>query len=66
MENVRSIEEAVEALPPAELAEFRRWFTDFDAAAWDRQIEADVENGRLGRFAAEATADFERGLLREP
>ena len=26
MGNVKSIEKAVEALPPSELAEFRRWF----------------------------------------
>ena len=33
MPNVKSIEKAVEALSPSELAEFRRWFAEFDAAA---------------------------------
>lgn len=36
MSDVKSIEKAVESLPPAELAEFRQWFAEFDAAAWDR------------------------------
>ena len=53
MENVRSIEQAVEALPPSELAQFRRWFAEFDAAAWDRQIESDGASGRLDDLAAE-------------
>lgn len=66
MGNVKSIEKAVEALPPGELAEFRRWFAEFDAAAWDRQIEQDALSGRLDRLAAEATEDFASGSSREP
>lgn len=65
MGNVRSIEKAVEALPPAELAEFRRWFAEFDAAAWDRQIEQDAAGGKLDRLAAEALADYRSGSARE-
>jgi hypothetical protein len=33
MGNVKTIEKAVASLPPSELAEFRRWFAEFDAAA---------------------------------
>ena len=50
MGNVKSIEKAVAALPAAELAEFRHGFAEFDAAAWDEQIEHDA-------LAAEALAD---------
>ena len=66
MEDVKSIERAVEALPPSKLAEFRRWFAEFDAAAWDRQIEDDAASGRLDRLAAEARADHAAGPSREP
>jgi hypothetical protein len=66
MGDVKSIEKAVEALPPAELAEFRRWFAEYDAAAWDRQIEQDAANGKLDRLADEALADFRSGSAREP
>ena len=61
MGDIKSIEKAVEALPPSELAEFRRWFADFDAAAWDAQIEQDAVSGKLDALAAEALADHRRG-----
>ena len=54
MADIKFIEKAVEALAAAELAEFRRWFAEFDSAAWDRQIEQDALNGKLDRLAAEA------------
>ena len=65
MGNMKSIEKAIEAMPPAELAEFRRWFAEFDASAWDRQIEADASAGALDKLAAEALADHGSGSVRE-
>ena len=58
MPDVKALEEAVQALPPSALAEFRRWFTEFDSAAWDRQIEADCSSGKLDSLLAEAEVDF--------
>ncbi|HEY0007303.1 MAG TPA: hypothetical protein VGB55_01145 [Tepidisphaeraceae bacterium] len=55
------VERAVEALPPAELERFRAWFLEFDAARWDRQIEADVTAGRLDALADEALSDVRNG-----
>jgi hypothetical protein len=65
MGNVKSIEKAIEALPPSELAECRRRFADFDAAAWDTQTEQDAAAGKLDTLAAEALADFQSGSSRE-
>ena len=65
MGNVKSIEKAVEALPPSELAEFRRWFAEFDSSAWDEQIEQDAAAGRLDGMAAEALADYRACSARE-
>ena len=65
MENVKSIEKAVESLPPSELAEFRRWFAEFDAAVWDKQIEKDAASGKLDGLATEALADYRAGPTRE-
>jgi hypothetical protein len=65
MENVQIIEKAIERLPAKELAEFRRWFAEFDAAAWDSQIEADISAGKFDALAAEAIADFKAGKARE-
>ncbi len=66
MGDVRAIAKAVEALPPDDLAKFRRWFAAYDAAAWDKQIEADVARGRLDSLEAEALEDFRSGSKREP
>jgi len=64
MGDIKAIEKAIEALPPAELAAFRRWFAEFDAASWDRQIDADAAAGKLDELAAEALADFQAGSPR--
>ncbi|MFI4927625.1 MAG: hypothetical protein ACHP7E_08060 [Burkholderiales bacterium] len=66
MSDIKAIEEAVRSLPPAELAEFRRWFAEFDNAAWDAQIESDVSRGRLATLLGEAEADFVSGSRKEP
>ena len=65
MNRVESIEKEVQQLSPQELASFRKWFARYDADAWDRQLEADVEAGRLDRAADEALADHEAGRSRE-
>ena len=65
MEDVKSIERAVQALPPEQLAEFRRWVAEFDGAAWDRQIETDAAAGKLDSLAAEALADYRSSPPRE-
>ncbi len=54
MSKVEAVEREVQSLSSAELAAFRQWFHEFDAAAWDRQIEEDVDTGKLDRLA-EAT-----------
>jgi len=64
MGNVKSIEAAIQALPAAELAEFRRWFAEFDSEAWDSQLERDASAGKLDELAAEALADHQAGSSR--
>jgi hypothetical protein len=64
MGDIKAIEKAIEALPPSELAAFRRWFAEFDAASWDRQIDADAAAGKLDELASEALADFQAGSPR--
>jgi hypothetical protein len=38
MSQVEMLEQTVKQLSPGELAAFRSWFIEFDAAEWDRQI----------------------------
>ena len=61
MGTIQEIEEAVRNLRPDELAVFRAWFAEFEAAAWDDQIENDVAAGRLDRLAEEAIEDLREG-----
>lgn len=61
MSTIDEIEDAVRRLAPTELAAFRAWFAEFDAAAWDRQIEQDVAAGRLDALADEALNDLRQG-----
>src|SRR5947199_9942837 len=51
---IKDIETAVKKLSRDELSAFRNWFLEFDAEAWDRQFEQDVQAGRLDRLADEA------------
>lgn len=65
MSKLKTIEEKIRALSPEELAEFRRWFVAFDAAAWDRQLERDVKAGKLDAIADEALRDHAAGKSTE-
>jgi hypothetical protein len=65
MSAVEALEIAIQELHPADLAEFRRWFAEFDAAAWDAQIESDVAAGKLDALAEEALANYRNGKARE-
>ena len=65
MSSVNEIEDAVQRLTPTELDAFRTWFAEFDAAAWDRQVEDDVAAGRLDALADEALEDMRAGRCTE-
>ena len=65
MTKVESLEQEVQGLTRAELAAFRRWFLEFDAQAWDRQIEEDVRKGKLEKQADEALATHRAGKSKE-
>jgi len=61
MRTVSEIEEAVRRLSGDDLAAFRAWFAEYDAAVWDRQFEDDVAAGRLEKLADEALTDLKEG-----
>ena len=62
---VEALEKEIQDLSRDELASFRKWFVKFDAAAWDRQMETDIESGKLDKLAAKALAAHKRGESRE-
>jgi hypothetical protein len=65
MDRVNKIGREIQELSQRELAAFRQWFRDFDAQAWDRQIEEDVQAGKLDALANKALKDFESGKFNE-
>jgi hypothetical protein len=61
MTTVDEISGAVKRLPKKELARFRKWFAEYDAAVWDRQLESDSKAGRLDALIREARRDHRAG-----
>ena len=64
MTNIEKLESEVRRLSARELAAFRAWFAEFDAAEWDREIDRDVEAGRFESHADAALADHAAGRSR--
>ncbi len=60
--SLQELESAGCQLPADELTAFSRWFEEYLANAWDRQIEADIQAGRLDDAGQRADAEFEAGL----
>lgn len=65
MTTIEKIEQEVSKLPPNELAKFREWFIQFDARAWDQQIEKDVTSGKIDDLAKQAINDFKNGKFKK-
>ena len=65
MSTIPEIEQAVRKLSPQELAQFREWFAEFDAAQWELQIEQEVAAGRLDALAEEALEDLRQGRCKD-
>lgn len=61
MTTVTEITGAVKRLPRKDLARFRKWFAEYDAATWDRQLVSDEEAGRLNALVCEARRDHRAG-----
>ena len=64
MRKVEHIEQQIRELSSKEFAELRDWVLERDWAAWDAQIERDLNSGKLDKLVSEAKADFERGKAR--
>ena len=59
--SLKEPEAAITQLPATERTAFAQWFEEYLADAWDRQIEADIQAGRLDEAGKRADADFEAG-----
>ena len=59
---VREIETAITQLSAKDVAELVGWLENFQAQLWDKQIEEDLEAGRLDALLTEVEKEYEAGL----
>jgi len=60
--SVKEIEVAITRLPSADLDKLMTWLEDYYAEMWDKQIEDDLEGGRLDALLAEVDEKYDAGL----
>lgn len=58
---VTEIQEAVMKLSTGELKELVQWLDEFSESLWDRQIEEDIEAGKLDGLIQQARKEFKDG-----
>lgn len=65
MSTIAEIQEAILSLPSEDYTQLRQWFTELDWEMRDREIEADLEAGKLDSLIAEAFKARGNGTLTE-
>ena len=60
--SVLEIEQAVSKMTAEELSQFSKWFEEFLADEWDRQIEQDVAAGKFDKIIQKVDANIDAGL----
>ena len=58
---IKEIEAAIAQLAPKDVVELLEWLEEYHAQLWDKQIESDLESGRLDAMLAEVDAEYEAG-----
>ncbi|HEY2414419.1 MAG TPA: hypothetical protein VGI40_19395 [Pirellulaceae bacterium] len=62
--SIQEIEQAITQLPNKELTELVAWLADYHHRVWDKQIENDLDTGRLDSVIAAAEKEYQAGLAR--
>lgn len=65
MKTVEEIEQEIQELSPAGVAELAAWLAEYDAKVWDKQMDEDAASGRLDFLFAEAGKERKSGKLRD-
>lgn len=61
MANLKELEQQVSSLSDEDFAAFRDWFEEFQADAWDRQLESGMKEGRLDPLVEHARQQHAAG-----
>jgi hypothetical protein len=62
--SVKELETAIMNLSVKELSELTAWLIEYRQQVWDRQIEDDLEDGRLDALLDEVDSEYEAGLAK--
>ena len=62
--NREQMQDAIEQLTPEDLAQLSKWLNNYVARSWDREIESDLDAGRLDSVLAEVDNDCRAGLAK--
>lgn len=65
MTKVKELEREIKKLNHAELATLCDWFRKFDSNQWDRQIEEDIQAGKLDKLAEKSIVEHRKGRSKE-
>jgi hypothetical protein len=65
MKNLKEIKDAIEQLPAREQEELVHWLDEQMDDAWDRQMQRDVEEGKLDALLNQVERHARDGQLRE-
>ncbi len=65
MTTLQEIQDAAGRLTVEDRSELCKWLLEQDAEAWDQEIEADVQAGKLDFLAEEALQEYRTGKTRK-
>jgi hypothetical protein len=60
--SVKEIQAASTELTSDDFADLMNWLDDYQAKLWDKQIDEDLQAGRLDKILAEVDKEYETGL----
>ena len=63
MNTLEKLQSEIASLPRQDYESLRRWFWDRDWQEWDREIEADSQDGKLDFLIEEALREKEQNRL---
>jgi hypothetical protein len=59
--NLKELKQAIGQLSEQDFKTFEDWFDTYRAETWDKQLKADVRDGKLNKLAEQALSDFRKG-----
>jgi hypothetical protein len=65
MTTLQEIEAAIKQLPQDDAHQLSAWLQNYLETAWDRQIQADLESGKLDRLISQAEADIATNQVKD-